>query len=244
MIVAIHQPAFLPWLGYLNRMAEADLFIVLDHVQFERANFQNRTRIRLDGRAHWLTVPVEQHSQLEPINAKLIANSAPEDARHWGRRHCQTLRHAYRDAPFVGDYMPELRRILQARWHRLVDLNHELLAFLRAAFDIHTPLVHSSQLGVTGSRSGLILELCRTVGADAYLAGMGGSRSYLERTAFERAGIELMWQDFQHPRYRQCGEGFLAGLSAFDLLANQGAQGRALLCSQGGTRHALALETT
>ena len=82
MIVAIHQPNFLPWLGYLDRMIRADLFIVLDHVQFERRNYQNRTRILLDGHGHWLTVPVQQHSQLERIVVKQIDNP-PADVERW-----------------------------------------------------------------------------------------------------------------------------------------------------------------
>src|SRR5918992_3941753 len=95
MIVAIHQPHYLAWLGYLHRMAQADLFIVLDHVQFERRNYQNRGLVRLDGRAHWLTVPVQQHSQKERIVDKLIDNGDP---RPWGSIHFSTLRHAYREA--------------------------------------------------------------------------------------------------------------------------------------------------
>src|SRR5918996_3753972 len=95
MIVAIHQPHYLPWLGYLHRMAQADLFIVLDHVQFERRNHQNRSQIRLNGEAHWLTVPVVQRSQKERIIDKLVDNSDP---RPWGPIQLSSLRHAYREA--------------------------------------------------------------------------------------------------------------------------------------------------
>ena len=93
MIVAIHQPPYLPWLGYLHRMAQVDLFILLDHVQFERRNRQNRSQIRFDGEARWLTVPVAQRSQKERIVDKLVDN---EDPRPWGTIHFSTLRHAYR----------------------------------------------------------------------------------------------------------------------------------------------------
>lgn len=226
MIVAVHQPCFLPWLGYLDRMARADLFIVLDHVQFERRNYQNRTRIKLDGRAHWLTVPVHQHSQQERISDKLIDNPPAADRHEWGANHARTLRHAYRNAPFLADYEPTLRRLLATRHERLVDLNRSLLDFLRQALSIRTPLVSSSDLAVGGARSQLILNLCLAVGADTYLAGMGGSRHYLDVTAFRAAGVEIVWQDFRHPHYAQCGGGeFIAGLSAVDLLFNRGPAG-------------------
>jgi hypothetical protein len=75
MLVAIHQPHYIPWLGYLDRMVKADVFIVLDHVQFERRNYQNRTMIRLEDEAKWLTVPVVQVSQKERIVDKCVDNS-------------------------------------------------------------------------------------------------------------------------------------------------------------------------
>jgi hypothetical protein len=236
MIVSIHQPCYLPWLGYLQRMAQADVFVLLDHVQFERANFQNRTRIRMpsgkpngpDYEGRWLTVPVVQRSQKECIADKDIDNRA-EGARLWSAIHLATLRHAYRDAACFDLYMPALKEILSARWQRLVDLNRAMLEVLRDAFGIRTPLVRSSELGVHGVKSELVLQICRRLGAHTFLGGMGGSRAYLEREAFARAGIDVVWQEFRHPAYPQCGDApFIAGLSALDLLFNCGPQGRRL----------------
>ncbi len=229
MIVAIHQPHYLPWLGYLHRMAQADLFILLDHVQFERRNHQNRNQIRLNGAAHWLTVPVVQRSQKERIIDKLVDNSDP---RPWGPIHLATLRHAYREAEHFKANVEPLREILEARWERLVDLDRAMLEFLRDAFGIRTPLETSSNLGVEGTKSELILNLCRAVGADTLLAGFGGSRRYLDVEAFAREGIRVQWHEFIHPTYKQCGpQPFIAGLAAVDLLFNCGPQSRAILDS-------------
>ena len=227
MIVAIHQPHYLPWLGYLHRMAQADLFILLDHVQFERRNYQNRGRIRLDAREHWLTVPVVQRSQRETIAEKTIDNGGP---RPWGAIHYSTLRHAYRQAEHFNTYAPTLRAILEARWERLTDLDRAMLDFLRDAFQIRTPIVRSSELGAEGAKSDLILNLCRAVGADTLLAGFGGSRAYLDAEAFGRSGVGIRWHEFTHPTYRQCGsEPFIPGLASIDLLFNHGPQSRARL---------------
>ena len=227
MIVAIHQPHYLPWLGYLHRMAHVDLFILLDHVQFERRNRQNRSQIRLDGEARWLTVPVAQHSQKERIIDKLVDN---EDPRRWGGIHYATLRHAYREAEHFKAYGSTLHTILEAHWERLVDLNRATLEFMREAFEIRTPLARSSELGVEGAKSDLILNLCRAVGADALLAGFGGSRQYLDPEAFARAGVRVQWHEFTHPEYPQCGaQPFIPGLAALDLLFNCGPASRALL---------------
>jgi hypothetical protein len=227
MLVAIHQPHYLPWLGYLQRMARADLFIVLDHVQFERGNYQNRTQVRVNGAPHWLTVPVQQRSQKERIVEKAIDNSRP-----WGLQHFETLRRAYASARFFGLYATELRAILDCEYQRLVDLNEHALGFLRNALDIRTPLVKSSELGVQGMKSELVLNLCKAVGASALLVGLGGSRRYLDRVAFAEAGIGLQLQEFTHPAYRQRGAGFDAGLSAVDLLFNCGPASRGILLGE------------
>ena len=234
MLVAIHQPHYLPWLGYLHRMAQVDLFIVLDHVQFERRNYQNRSQIRLDGEALWLTVPVVQRSQKERIVEKLIDNGGP---RPWGPLHFSTLRHAYREAEHFSTYAGALRKILDARWERLAELDRAMLDLLREAFEIRTPLVRSSELAVGGARSDLILNLCRAAGADALLAGFGGSRGYLDLEAFAREGVRIKWHDFKHPTYEQCGgQPFIPGLASIDLLFNCGPQSRALLMGEAATQ--------
>jgi hypothetical protein len=237
MIVAIHQPHYLPWLGYLHRMAQADLFVVLDHVQFERRNYQNRGRIRLEGEGYWLTVPVVQRSQKERIVDKLIDGSR----RAWGPVHFGTLRHAYREAPYFDSYAATLRTLLESSWQRLADLDAAMLEFMRDAFAIRTPLARSSELGVDGARSELILNLCRAVGAHTLLAGFGAARQYLDIAEFARAGVRVEWHEFNHPSYRQCGEApFIPGLAALDLLFNCGPQSRAMLRAAGATREACA----
>ena len=238
MIVAIHQPHFMPWLGYLDRMLRADVFILLDHVQFERRNYQNRTKIRLEDEAKWLTVPVVQLSQKERIVEKRVDNPPEAGDRWWGPSSFQTLRYAYRKAPFFDPYAEPLREIFEKRWDRLVDLNQATLDFLREAYDIRTPLLKSSDLQVEGQKSGLLLNLCTAIGGTCFLGGMGGSRHYLDLPAFEQAGVGVMWQDFKHPQYPQCGTApFIPGLSALDLLFNVGPQARDVLHG-AGTRKA------
>lgn len=229
MIVAIHQPHFLPWLGYLHRMAQVDLFVLLDHVQFERRNYQNRTMIRMNGEPRWLTVPVLQRSQKERILDKEVDNR-PDGSKAWGASHSATLRHAYGRAPFFAEYAGAFEALFARPWQRLVDLDQASLDLLREAFGIHTALARSSELAVEGARGDLILSICRAVGARTLLAGLGGSRGYLDTQAFARAGMEIRYHDFVHPEYPQCGAApFSRGLSAIDLLFNAGPASRELL---------------
>ena len=244
MLVAIHQPTFFPWLGYLDRMAEADLFVILDHVQFERRNYQNRTMIRLEDEARWLTVPVVQLSQKEKIVDKMVDNPPEtEGNRWWGPNSFNTLKYAYRKAPFFEMYAAELRDIFHAKWDKLVDLDMAGLEFLRKHLEISTPLVKSSTLAPEGQRSELLLDICQRVKASAFLGGMGGSRTYLNRAAFDEARMGVKWQEFRHPAYPQQGSApFIKGLSALDVLFNCGPESAAILrgCRAGANDELLA----
>jgi hypothetical protein len=230
MLVAIHQPHYIPWLGYLDRMVKADLFVILDNVQFERRNFQNRTLIRLEGEERWLTVPVVQVSQKERIIDKAVDNSEG-GSRRWGPNHFKTLKYAYRKAPHFEMYAPRLREILEARWDKLVDLDLAMLELVREAFEITTPLRRSSQMQAAGARSELMLNLCRELGpGTTFLGGNGGSRRYLDVAAFAAANVGVCWQQFRHPTYPQCGEGeFIPGLMSLDMLFNCGPRAAELL---------------
>ena len=241
MNVAIHQPNFVPWLGYFDRMIRSDLFVLLDHVQFERRNYQNRCLIRCEDQGKWLTVPVVQVSQKEKIIDKMIDN--PEDlsgTRWWGPNHFNTLRYAYRKSPHFELYAPRLREILEARWDKLVDLNIAMLEFAREALEIRTPMVRSSAIGAEGQKSALLLDICQKVGAKAFFGGMGGSREYLDKEAFAAANMGTVWQQFTHPVYPQPGTApFMKGLTVLDLLFNCGPRAAEIARQTQPTEHEL-----
>lgn len=234
MIVAIHQPHFLPWQGYMDRMAQADLFILLDHVQFERQNYQNRVQIKTGQGAQWITVPVNRGSQQESIIDKTIDYHNDGD---WARRMVATLQYAYQGTPYFSMYAPTIRDIFNIKWKHLIDLNLELFNFLRDSLGIQTPVIRSSELDVPGQKSELVLNLCRAVKADTFLGGLGGSRRYLDQIAFEQAGINVIWHQFSHPIYKQHPrpETFIEGVSAIDLLFNCGPESGNIM--RGETNH-------
>lgn len=235
MLIAAHQPHFLPWLGYFDRIRKADRFVLLDHVQFERQNYQNRSRILMGGRTEWLTVPVVQRSRDERIIDKLVHNEA--DGRlPWGRKATMTLEHAYGRAPFFRRYFPALRDLLESSWTYLVDLDLALTDWCLEQLEIRTPLLRSSRLPVVGRKSELVLNLCKTVGGRAYMGGLGGSRTYLDERAFAESGIRVVWQEFSHPVYPQHGvngNGPVNGLSVVDLLFNCGPDSAAVVRGEG-----------
>ncbi len=230
MILAAHQPSYLPWLGYLDKMAKADVFVVMDDLQYEQQNFQNRNRVKLNNGAGWLTVPLEKGAQTERICDKRIQNGgSPKE--HWQRRAWLTLKTHYGRAPHFALYASDLEILFARTWERLLDLDLHVLDLARRWLDITTPVLHSSSLDLVGDKTDRIIDMCQKVGADTYLSGKGGSTGYLDVEAMRRAGITVAWQTFSHPiypqRYPQLG--FLPNLAFIDLLLNCGPESRGLL---------------
>ncbi len=239
MIVAAHQPSYLPWLGYLDKMSKADVFVVMDDLQFEAQNFQNRQRVKLNHGAGWLTVPVEHGPQTERIVDKRIDNSGSA-RQHWQRRTWRTLETHYGRAPYFASYAEELHDVYTKPWTSLVELDMELLTLARRWFDIRVPIVRSSSLELAGTRTDRLIDLCRKLGARCYLSGAGGSAGYLDVEKMGRAGLGVIWQHFEHPVYSQRYSelGFVSRLGFLDLLFNCGAASAEILFPRTHPIHA------
>jgi hypothetical protein len=214
--VAIHQPHYLPWLGYLAKWAAADLFIVLDTVQYEKNGWQNRNRIKTRDGARWLTVPVRARLG-QPINEVAVDTTQP-----WARRHLAAIEHAYARAPYLARYITALRDFYHTKWQRLAPLAVASSVWLGQAAGIRTPMRMASELDVTETDpTGRLVALCQTVGGTTYLAGRDGAR-YMDLGRFAAAGIEVRVQAYQHPIYPQAHGEFVPYLSALDLLWMRG----------------------
>jgi hypothetical protein len=230
MIVAAHQPSFLPWLGYLDKMAKSDLFVVMDDLQYERQNFQNRNRIKIDTGVAWLTVPLYRGKQNDRLCDKVICN-AGNPKQHWQRRVWRTIQTCYRRAPHFADYAPELEAVFARPWERLLDLDLAVLELARSWLGIRVPIIRSSTLQLRGTKTDRIVDMCKKVNARGYLTGSGGSQEYLDTEVLGRNGICVVWQSFDHPRYpqRYPALGFLPNLAFIDLVLNCGRQARDIL---------------
>jgi hypothetical protein len=228
VLVAIHQPEHLPWLGFFEKMLRADAFVLLDHVQFAKGDYQNRTRIKGSAGAQWLSVPVTRKfpQRLDEVET---AN------QEWQAKHWKTLVSCYGRAAHFEAYAGEFEDFYRRHWERLVDLNVAALELAARALGIERRWVRSSELPAGGQKSELVLNICRALGATGYYSGRTGS-TYLDREAFDRAGIRIVVQNFEHPVYEQLfmkEAGFVSGLSVVDLLFNLGAEGGSLLGRKG-----------
>lgn len=218
MIVSIHQPQYWPWVPYLDKIAESDLFIALDTVDFQKNGLMNRNQIKTAQGPLWLTVPVKQRLGQSLLETE-IDNSGP-----WRRKHWSALEQNYRRAPFFARYAPELEALYAREWTSLTELNLEILGLLARWLGIKTPTRRASAMKATGKSSELVLALCREAGATVYLSGRG-AKAYLDEAAFAAAGIEVRWQGapvLEPYEQRHPEAGFVPGLSALDALLNLG----------------------
>jgi len=220
MIVAIHQPNYLPYLGFFDKMAKSDIFVIYDDAQFNKSDFQHRNRIRIYHGWKWLTVPVEK--KRIPINEVKIRNEVKTwKGAKWSDAHFRDIHDNYKDAPYYSVYADELMRIYKRTYEKLVDLNMELIRFLMKAFDIDVEIVFSSDLGFTSKSTQRLVEIVEALSGDLYLSGPKG-KDYLDVSLFERKGIKVVFQDFKHPVYKQRYEGFVPNMAAIDALFNVG----------------------
>ena len=220
MIIAIHQPNYLPYLGFFDKMAKSDIFVIYDDAQFNKSDFQHRNRIRIYHGWKWLTVPVDK--KRIPINEVKIRNEVKTwKGVKWANAHFRDIHDNYKDAPYYSVYADELMRIYKRTYEKLVDLNMELIRFLMKAFDIDVEIVFSSELGFTSKSTQRLVEIVEALGGDVYLSGPKG-KDYLDVSLFEHRGIKVVFQDFMHPVYKQRYEGFIPNMSAIDALFNVG----------------------
>lgn len=228
MKAVIHQPNYLPGLTYFHKIATADVFIVLDDVQYSKNNWTNRNRVKAPQGPAWLTVPVLTKGRL---GQRIIG--AEIDGRTWAERHWKTIQTCYGRTAGFGWCADAFHTVLMKPWVRLAELNLALIELVIDVLGIHTPLRSSSELGVAGTETARLVNLCAAVGADTYLSGPGG-RNYHDESLFEGAGIRIGYHEFRHPQYPQPFGAFEPNLSIIDLLFNVGLSAREVLLSNMG----------
>jgi len=222
MIVSIHQPQYLPWVPYFLKIAESDLFIILDSVDFQKNGLQNRNRIKTAQGGGWLTVPVCQKL------GQKIRDVEIDNTIEWRKKHWNSIAQNYSKAQSFGKYADELEEVYRRDWSLLIDLDMHILEMMVHWMEIGTRMIRSSEMKTVGKGSGLVLGLCREVGATRYLSGVG-ARSYLNEEAFQVAGVELVYRAPVLPDtypQRHSKVGFLNDLSALDIVLNCGDQWR------------------
>ena len=219
-ICACHQPNYLPWLGYFDKMKKSDIFVLFDDVQVPTdKEFVVRNSIKGPNGIIELIVPIKNKKD------KILIKDAFVTGNNWQKKHFKSIVGSYQKAPYFKKYIRELERFYKINWKRLSDLNSALICILKDFLGIKTKLVFSSDLGLENLQGEeKILGIIKKLGGDTYISGTGvGSKRYIIPEDFEREGIKLIWQEFQYPVYPQLWGGeFVPKLSVIDYLFNCG----------------------
>lgn len=220
MTVSIHQPNFLPWFGYFHKLAHSDVFVFLDDVQLPRGkSFVSRVKVKTQNGEHWLTLPVSGKSEMLPIHEVALA-----DARVL-KKLLRTLEVTYKKSEYFQPVYGCIARVFDAGHTLLSDFNIALIASLSHQMGLKTRFMKSSEMDCNldyGAEK--IACILQTAQATKYISGKGGgSRRYIVEIDFDQAGMELHWQEFDHPVYDQMyGGEFIPNLSIIDMLFNLG----------------------
>lgn len=221
-LVAIHQPNFFPWLGYFNKLYRADTFIFMDNVQYpetSRGSWINRVKLIVQGTPKWVTIPiVRSYSGFKTINEIEI-----DDSRQWRNKFMGTVRANYSRAPFFKEVILLIEPLVMFETALVAEFNIYAITVISGALGIDvSKLIRGTSLGTSGSATDLLITMTLAVGGSAYLCG-GGAAGYQKDSLFAENEVALVYQNFQHPEYRQCGcHDFIPGQSIIDVLMNCG----------------------
>jgi hypothetical protein len=228
MIVSVHQPNYIPWLGYFYKIWASDAFVLHDNVEYTKQSLTKRVFIRKEPNALsrvYLSVPLKKHSDFALIRELEICNIL-----NWQKKHLNKIYNVYHKAPFFKKYYPIIQKTIEASHDltHLADLNKFLIFNILDILGIDKPIYLSSQLPIKGFKADEYnAEIVKKIGGDCYMSGVGAKKYQIEST-YSKRRISLIYnnigQYLQHnpPQYPTS---FDAGLSILDALFFIGKEG-------------------
>jgi hypothetical protein len=225
MIITASRPYFAPYAGFFHRVHLADIFVLLDDIQFPRGTtWITRNRFKNDQGTWWMTIPVwKKGLGLQKTNEVRICHEG-----RWAHKYLAGLQQAYANAPYFADHLQFLAKSFATGLDRLFDFNLRIMRHLMLNLGIDTELRQLSELNIQAAGDHLLIEICRFFDASVYLAPATAGK-YLKPHLFEKAGIELRYVKPRSPVYPQLWSDFIPDLSTFDLLFNCGPKAREIL---------------
>ncbi|MBO0523282.1 hypothetical protein EXQ42_04315 [Clostridium botulinum] len=228
MILTAHQPVYLPWLGLFHKIALSDVYCFFDDVQYLRRDWNNRNKIKTSNGDIWLTVPVLSKGHME----KSIKDIEINNTIDWRKKHWRAIYTSYKKAPYFSKYADFFEELYKKEWYYLVELNEYMLKFFLDQLGINIKFIRQSELNFKGYKSDLVLDMCKKLEANAYIFGELG-KNYADIKSFEREGIKLYFQEYNHPIYKQLWGEFISHISIIDLLFNVGSERALDIIMQG-----------
>jgi hypothetical protein len=218
LILSIHQPNFLPWIGYFNKIIKSDIFIILDSVQYPRGKtVANHCQIKTANGIQDLVVPLSRKKNNDSL---LTYNEIEFGEIYWYKKPLRSIKQAYSKAPYFNNYYENLVEIFQNE--SFTNMNIEFIRLINKELNINTRLELLSNIeNISNDRNQRIVDLCKNFNASVYLSGLGG-KNYNDEVLFKQNSIEVVYTEYNFIKYPQLHREFIPKLSIIDLLFNCG----------------------
>lgn len=226
MILTAHQPTYLPWLGLFHKIALSDKFVSFNEVQYLPKDWMNRNKIKTNNDPIWLSVPVLRKGYRDSKISELLI----DNKTNWKEKHLKSIIFNYKKSLYFEKYVEFFEDTYSRKWEYLDELNEHMLKWFLDELDINVEFIRASDFDFQGTKSSLVLDMCKKLKADKYIFGELG-KEYAEIEEFKKSNIEVIFQEYVHPTYKQLNGDFISHLSIIDLLFNCGPDSFKILMS-------------
>lgn len=211
MILTSQQPLYWPWLGSISKIVRADVFVLLDSIQFNPKSFQCRNKIRTKDGWIWLTIPTEGGRN------QLIKDVKIDIGQNWRAKHLKSIELNYSKAPYFSRYVNDIRFIYSKQWLFLVDLHEYVLTWVLDQLNINTKIIRASSLNLQGIGVDRVIDMCKNLGATEFLVGEG-AKPYTPIDKFDKINCKVTFDKYEHPEYRQAYDSFVPNMGCIDAI--------------------------
>ncbi len=232
-LLSAHQPVYLPWLGFFDKIEVSDLFVIFDDVPYSKKMWYNRNFINGINNKILLSVPVRFKTSDQTKHKDVIIDNSTQ----WQKKHWKSICVSYSNYPYFQEYADKLEKIYNTKWEKLIDLNLELIFLFLKFLKIKTKIVRASSYLFKGSKSDLIVDMCKSLKFDHYLFGELG-KNYCDYSLFEKNSIKPKFQEYVHPEYQVLNKkNFFKNMSILDLLFYYGEKSKSMIRKNNLTKN-------
>ena len=215
-ILSLMQPTYIPWLGYFNLIKNSDEFVIYTTTQLSKRSWQTRNRIKSSNGILMLSIPIKKTFKRDDI---IIKDAEVENEFNWQEKHLKSIKQSYSKAPFFDEVYPLIQDLLMKKSNYLIDYSIPILLCFLEKLNISTKVLFSDQIQYEGKKDKALVSICKERNATTYLSVKGAIDYILSgENLFSNSGIQLQWNDFIHPQYKQLHGEFESHLSIIDSL--------------------------
>ena len=217
MIISIHQPDYIPYIGYFYKISKSDKFVYLDDAQYSNNNMHNWNKVKTPQGELRLKIPVEVHL------GTMINAVRTKDELGWKEKHLKTIEMNYSKARFFAEIFPTFKELILKEYPNLSEMNIAINTWIAKSFGFKTEFYKSSDMNLDTLREERVIDICVMLGGDTYISGHGAS-VYQTKEHFTSRGVDLVYTDYEPVEYKQLWEraGFVSNMSVLDYIFNYG----------------------